>query len=285
MTRIFILGSTGMIGHKLFHFLSKEDSYDVIGASRTKYNKDTVLTDVRDLKSIKKELDNIKPDIVINCCGLLIEDSEKNIFDAITINSLLPHYLSDLSISQNYKLIHLSTDCVFSGQNGPYKEDDRKDAISIYGKTKSLGEIIAENQLTIRTSVIGPDLFLDGGELLHWFLTQGGVVDGYTESLWSGVTTLELAKSVKWSIENDKSGLRHLTSNKPISKYNLLKIINEHLNNKIKINKIEGPKHNKGLINSTNFYYDSDVSYQQIISEMFDDIKTNKDLYPHYQVG
>ena len=283
MTRIFILGSSGMVGHKLFYFLSKDDSYDVIGAARKKYNKDTVLTDVRDFKSIKKELDNIKPDIVINCCGLLIEDSEKNIFDAITINSLLPHYLLDLSISQNYKLIHFSTDCVFSGENGPYKEDSKKDAVSVYGMTKNLGEMITENQLTIRTSVIGPDISLKGGGLLNWFLNQEGVIDGYVKSLWSGVTTLELAKSVKWSIEHDKSGLRHLTSNKPISKYNLLKIINENLNNKIKINKIDGPKHDRSLINSTKFYYDSDVSYQQIISEMFDDIKINKDLYPHYK--
>jgi len=274
-----------MIGHKIHHLLSKEDSYDVIGASRRKYKKDSILIDLRDFNSLKKELKNIRPNIVINCCGLLIDDSEENIFDSIKINSLLPHYLNDLSMSHNYKLIHLSTDCVFSGQHGPYREDDETDATSIYGKTKSLGEIVTSNQLTIRTSVIGPDLFDDGGELLHWFLNQKGDIRGYTKSLWSGVTTLELAKAVRWSIENDQYGLKHLTSNKTISKYDLLEMVNKGLERKLTIIKADGPEHNKSLINSTKFFYDSDISYKAIISEMFDDIKTNKHLYPHYEVG
>ena len=119
----------------------------------------------------------------------------------------------------NAKLIHNSTDCVFSGEKGTsYIETDEKDGNGVYAKTKGIGEVISDKHLTIRTSVVGPELKSDGEELFHWFMTQSGTISGYTRAIWSGVTTLELAKAVLWSIENKITGLYHITNNDSICK-------------------------------------------------------------------
>ena len=285
MVQILVLGATGMIGHKMMHVLSHQNNYRVIGASRREYNKDSVIIDIRDFVALKNAIKKIKPNIIVNCCGLLITESEQFIYDAIKLNALLPHFLVDLASANNFKLIQISTDCVFSGKDGPYQENAKKDATDVYGKTKGLGEIDIEKHLTIRTSAIGPDLYDDGKELFHWFVNQKGPVNGYSKSFWSGVTTVELAKSVLWSVENDIEGLKNLTSNKPISKYELLNIINEALGGNSKIRKTEGPCHNKGLVNTTNFFYTSEVNYRDMIVEMVSDIEKRKTLYPHYKIN
>ena len=156
---------------------------------------------------------------------LLIKGSKKDPENAIFLNAYLPHRLSTIAISINAKLIHISTDCVFSGEKrDSYVEKDEKDGKGIYAKTKGLGEVLEDGHLTIRTSVFGPELKSNGEELFHWFMTQFGEISGFSKVFWSGVSTIELAKAVQWSIENNIKGLYHITNNQSISKNDLLKL-------------------------------------------------------------
>ncbi len=285
MSRVLVLGVTGMIGHKVYQVFTEETSFEIHGLSRRSLNSDTIIQDLRDLDSFKILLKRIKPEYVINCSGLLIEDSDRNPIDALRLNALLPLFLKEISNELKFKIIQISTDCVFSGRHGPYKEYAETDATNIYGKTKAISEISDDKNLTIRTSVIGPDLYSDGLELFHWFMHQSNEVFGYTKSFWSGVTTLELARSIIWSIENEITGLRNLTTNNPISKYQLLELINQITKKNMKIIKTDGPYHNKGLINTSNFFYQTEVTYEVIIKKMVQDIISRKSDYPHYKIN
>ncbi len=270
--KILILGSTGMIGHKLYYHLSKSNKYEVLNLSKSKLNKDTIIHDLSDYLYLDELIKQCNPRIVINAAGLLINDCDKNSYKGLILNALVPNFLDQISSHRNFKLIQISTDCVFSGKNGPYRDNELPDELSNYGKFKSIGEIRGNNNLTIRTSVIGPDLFEDGEELLSWFLRQEKKINGYTKSIWSGVTTLELAKCVENSIENDYVGLKNLSSDSPISKYELLLILNRVFKKNINITPIDGPIHNKSLIGSDDFYNTSPMSYEDLISDMFEDI-------------
>jgi dTDP-4-dehydrorhamnose reductase len=146
---------------------------------------------------------------------------------AFQVNSLLPHQLAKLIERQKGKLIHISTDCVFSGKKGDYTENDIPDGTSVYAQSKRLGEIISDNHLTIRTSIIGPELKEDGIGLFLWFMKQVGEIKGYKKVLWNGVTTLELAKATEAMIMSNVTGLYHLGSEEKISKYSLLKLIQQ----------------------------------------------------------
>ena len=179
---------------------------------------------------------NYNPDIIINCIGILIKESDIDPENSIFLNSYLPHRLTRLSDKIDAKLIHISTDCVFSGdKKEQYDEADEKDGRGIYAKTKGLGEVINDKHLTLRTSVVGPELKEDGEELFHWFMGQSGVVSGYTKAIWSGVTTIELAKAVECSIRKDITGLHHITNNSSISKYDLLILFQKHMKKNIQI--------------------------------------------------
>ena len=131
------------------------------------------------------------------------------------------------------KLIHISTDCVFSGRQGMYADNDFRDADDIYGRSKALGEIFSDKDLTIRTSIIGPELKRYGEGLFHWFMSQRERVNGYTKVFWSGVTTLELAKAIEYSLDNDVTGLFQLSNGVRISKYDLLVLFNEIFKRKL----------------------------------------------------
>lgn len=277
--KIFILGSTGMIGHKIFYYLTKTDKYEIFNISKSILNKDTIQADLRDLDNIDKLIKRYQPDLIINSAGLLIEDSRNDRLSALKVNSLLPCYLDKFSDKYNYRLIHLSTDCVFSGLNGPYKDSDNADALSCYGRTKALGEV--SGSLTIRTSVIGPDLSKDGTELLNWFMQQDNSINGYKKSLWSGITTLELAKAIETLIPSNIVGIKNISSNTTISKYDLLKIINDISGKGLIIKPVDGPKHNKALIRSDDFIHTNNLSYVELVKDMFDDIKSSN-LYSHY---
>lgn len=279
--KVLVLGSTGMIGHKIHQVLSCNKGLKLFNISKSKLNNETIILDLRKLDLLRPTLQKIKPDVVVNAAGILIEDSELNALNSVKLNALLPLALSTLSKELKFRLIQISTDCVFSGNNGPYRVLDAKEAYSVYGKTKSLGEVFRDENLTIRTSVIGPDLKWDGKELFNWFMSQKGIIDGYTRSIWSGVTTLELAKCIESCVANDAVGLHHLSSGTSISKYNLLKIINEEFGNRVSINAVDGPVNNKVLINDDAFFYEEPQDYKDLIKSMKADIFLSK-LYPHY---
>ena len=188
--KIMILGSTGMIGHKIHQVLSCNRALSLFNISKSPLNHETMILDFRNLDELQSVILKIKPDIVVNAAGILIEESELRPLEAVHLNAALPLTLNDLSKKLKFKLIHISTDCVFSGNSGPYSVSDIKDANNIYGRTKALGEVHEKSNLTIRTSVIGPDLKSDGKELFSWFMNQSGSVNGFCRSIWSGVTTL-----------------------------------------------------------------------------------------------
>jgi len=286
LEKVLILGSTGLIGHQIFNHLKKDKNYQLFNiAHRTKLQEDTILLDATNEKYLVEEIRNIEPKFIINCIGILISSSEKDPKRAIFLNAYLPHRLEILANEIEAKLIHISTDCVFSGnKKKPYHETDTKDGIDIYAKTKGLGEIINNKHLTLRTSVVGPELKPDGEELFHWFMKQENEVNGFAKSIWSGVTTLELAKAVKWAILNNITGLYHVTNNSTINKYELLNLFKKYTKKNINIKKIDGRDVDKSFIDTRNLMNYEIPSYEKMISDMTDLIKKNKKLYSQYLV-
>jgi dTDP-4-dehydrorhamnose reductase len=282
--KIIVLGASGMIGHIIYSYLKKFEEYEVSAlAGSRKYDEFTTVLDVRNINLIELYIKNKKPDIVINCIGLLIEESNLKIKDSIYLNAYFPHYLKAMGLINNFKLIHISTDCVFSGKkNQPYVEDDTKDGETVYAKTKGLGEIIDDKNLTLRTSVIGPELKSDGKELFNWFMNQETEIFGYTNAYWSGISSLELGYAVKWSIQNEITGLYNLTNGKRISKYDLLKLFNKYSQKSIKINPTKTKSSDKSFIDTRKIIDYQIPCYELMVKNLVDYIKQNKSHYPHY---
>jgi dTDP-4-dehydrorhamnose reductase len=235
--RAIILGASGMLGHKLIQHLRA--SFDVAGAIQTagpdsklkKTLADTKLycnVQAEHLQSIADAIDDWRASIVLNCIGVIKQTKvASDPVPSIAINALLPHQLAQLTAARKAKLIHFSTDCVFSGSRGNYTEDDYPDPIDLYGHTKLLGEVHSHGALTLRTSIIGHELRGHLG-LIDWFLKQrGGHVNGFAEARYSGLTTLALAEVVAQVMQShaDLHGVWHVSSD-PISKFDLLQIVN-----------------------------------------------------------
>lgn len=282
MKKCLILGSTGMLGHVLNGYLELNSKISLFNVSfRNKLNSRTKILDVSNFSLLEKFIEEIKPDFIVNCVGVLIKGSNKNIKNAIQINAFFPHLLLELCDKLNCKLIHISTDCVFSGQDGGYNEYSIKDAIDIYGKTKSLGEFNLKNHLCVRTSIIGPELKEKGEGLFHWLLNQKGEIFGFKNVFWSGVTTLELSKAIEFSIENDVSGLWNLTNEVVISKHELLeKIINYFELNEIDLKSNSEKTSNKSLKTIRDINYRV-PNYDQMIYELKNYIELNRALYSY----
>jgi len=246
MDKVLVVGGGGMLGHQLFLCLEEDHNINVKatlhkGLSDPKYNGifkfynafDNV--DINDNK-LEQIFKNFCPNVVVNCVGIIKQREEgSDPIINIKVNGLFPHQLSLLSQKYKFRLIHLSTDCVFSGKKGNYLESDISDAKDIYGKSKYIGEI-GEPNLTIRTSIIGPELCRKKG-LLEWFLSQQEkTVKGFKNAIFSGFTTYELSRIIKHIIQNEENlkGLIHISS-KLISKYDLLSQIKEAMNLNIEI--------------------------------------------------
>ena len=246
MVKVLILGSTGMLGHKLYQVLNP--MFDVTGTIRGSYRdvskydffqQERIVpnVDAREISQVEKVIEETGPDLVINSIGIVKQLEEKaGVLLNIWLNSLFPHQLYQICQVKRIRLIHLSTDCVFSGRKGNYREDDSSDAEDIYGKTKYLGEVNKIGALTIRTSLIGRELDSTNG-LLEWFLSnQGGKVNGFTNAIFSGFPTLHLSRIIADIIMNHQnlSGLYHVSS-EPISKFKLLTLIKEAMKLNIEI--------------------------------------------------
>ncbi|MCP3924086.1 MAG: SDR family oxidoreductase [Desulfobacterales bacterium] len=286
MKKILIFGSTGMIGHMIYNYLETLNNYELFSfANNKKISENTHLFDVRNNEEIKRYLEDIKPDYVINCAGLLIHDSKDRIEDAILINSLFPNVLSRLGNELNYKLIQISTDCVFSGNDGNYSEDSIPDGNSVYARVKALGEINNKKDLTIRTSTIGPELNVNGHGLLHWFLQQKGTIIGFDKAYWSGVTTLELAKGIDEFITQDITGIYNFTSKNKISKYDLLLIFKKIWKKADLIIKADSNhKNDKSLCNIRNDFEFNIKGYEDMLVDSYNWMLNNKNIYQHYNL-
>jgi dTDP-4-dehydrorhamnose reductase len=228
--KILILGGKGMAGHMILSYLRRIPEYTVYYTSRDYNDKNGIYLNVINAIKVEELINEIRPDLVINCVGILNDHASNHKELAFLVNSLLPHQLAKIVERRNGKLIHISTDCVFSGEKGSYTEKEIPDGTSVYAKSKQLGEVITDKHLTIRTSIIGPELKKDGIGLFLWFMNQTGTIKGFKNVFWNGVTTLELAKAIDWMIKEEVTGLYHLASEEKISKYHLLKLIQETFN-------------------------------------------------------
>ena len=236
--KILILGCNGLLGNTLTKYFFQKSCYETFGFLRdaTKlrfFNKEYLenlflINDVLDIEYLKMKIKELKPDVIINCIGMTNKIKKQDIGFVekyISVNSIFPHNLKELCFELGIRLIHFSTDCVFSGNKGFYNESEHPDPIDIYGRSKLLGELEFENTITIRKSAIGHELVSKNG-LLEWFINQQEKVLGYKETIFSGLTVLELASIIDMYIlpNQDLSGIFHI-SGQPISKYDLLKII------------------------------------------------------------
>lgn len=276
--KVLVIGSKGMAGHMIREYLTQK-GYDVYGTFREKEEKNLEANefylDAFDKEKLEEILKKVKPDFVINCIGILNQFAENNPDIAIYVNGYFPHYLDRLSEKYGYKLIHITTDCVFSGKKGNYTEDDFRDADSYYGRSKAIGEVNNNRTLTFRTSIIGPDINKDGIGLFNWFMKQEGKIRGYSNVFWSGVTTLELAKAIEASFSQNVSGLIHLVNNEKISKYNLLKLFSKYMNKDIEIEKYEDYFSDKSLIRTKEEFNYKIPKYEKMIEELSEWIEIN----------
>ena len=285
--KILVLGSAGLIGHQVYNYLKDSGNNELHNISYSnKIQDDTILLDARDEQIFIDKITSIGPQYIVNCIGILINGSDEDPENAIFLNSYMPHRLTRLADKINAKLIHISTDCVFSGdKREPYVETDEKDGRGIYAKTKGLGEVVNDKHLTLRTSVVGPELKTDGEELFHWFMSQKSDIFGFTRAIWSGVTTIELAKAVQWAIDNEITGLYHVTNNSSISKYDLLKLFQKYTKKDISIKPLDEKNVDKSFID-TRLLIDYKIpSYEKMISDMVSLIANNRPLYYQYKVG
>lgn len=277
--KILLFGATGMAGHIAYFYLKSTGKYEITNVVfRNKLTEDSIIVDVANKNEVASLVKEIKPDIILNCIGVLIKGSSKRPDNAILINAYFPHLLKRLADEVGGKLIHISTDCVFSGEKGSYAENDFRDADDIYGRSKALGEIINDKDLTIRTSIIGPELKKEGEGLFNWFMNQTGEINGYTEAYWGGVTTLELAKAIDNVLDNDLKGLVHLTNGHKIAKYNLLQLFKKIWNKNITINPYNGKNVDKSLLKSETFKYNVN-GYEQMLIDQFNWMVDHHELY------
>lgn len=282
--KILVIGANGMLGGSLFRYFSKLQGYEVLGSVRNSSASSTLAkqgftnvvanVDVRDNKRLIDVFTDFKPDIVFNCVGLIKQhnDSKKQI-SAIEINALLPHRLASLTTHFSGKLIHFSTDCVFSGKAGGYLETDTPDATDIYGRSKLLGEVDYDGHLTLRTSIIGHEIN-SCLSLVDWFLSQTVMVNGFSKAIFSGLPTCFVAEFIHQYVlkKNDISGLYHLSVN-PIDKYSLLNLIKDIYQHDIEIkNKsdfvIDRSLNSDLLQTTTEFVV---PSWQELIKRMHDE--------------
>jgi dTDP-4-dehydrorhamnose reductase len=282
--RILILGSIGMAGH-LITLYFKEREYDVTAYSVTPFPYcDNIVGNAFETENFKSMLLKGEYDVIINCIGILNQAADNNHSAALYLNSYLPHLIADTIKSRKTKLIHMSTDCVFAGNTGPYYEKSLRDGTTFYDRTKALGEVEDDKNLTFRNSIIGPDMNENGIGLFNWFMKQKGTITGFTGALWTGVTTLTLAKAMEKSIAENLSGLYNLVNKESISKYDLLVLFNKYFrNNGVMIHKDYEMKLDKSLRNTRTDFSFAVPSYEQMVQEMKEWVDAHQDLYPHYK--
>lgn len=282
--KVLVLGVGGMAGHVIAtHLMDKGFDVSTVSANN-KLNANTTLLDAMDTTALKKYLEANNFDVVVNCIGILVQQSEARKDLATHLNSYLPHFLEYFYRESVTRVIHLSTDCVFSGQNAPYNEKSFYDGELFYDRSKALGEVINDKDLTFRMSIIGPDMQESGIGLFNWFFSQTGEINGYTTAIWNGVTTIELAKGIENAILQNLTGLYHLVPSGNISKFDLLNLFKQTFNRTdIQISPVEAVSLDKTLINTRTDFKHEVPSFGVMVEDMKKWIETHPTLYPHYR--
>jgi len=295
MTRVLIIGATGMLGHKAWQALSSE--CEVHGTVRRFdarlrmtgiYDESRIIcgVDAWDMNSVRRAVAETNPDWVLNCVGIIkqleiVHDAKQ----AIYINALFPHLLGEICAESNARLIHISTDCVFTGRKGCYREIDNSDAEDQYGRTKFLGEVSSPSCLTLRTSIIGRDLFTNYS-LIDWFLSNAGKrVKGYSRAIYSGLSTAALSREILRIISHYPSlqGLYQVSS-APITKFELLQMVNNAFHSQVTIDKDEDFACDRSML-SERYWCETNClppSWQEMVTEMAED-PTDYDTFRRFR--
>lgn len=282
--KVLVLGSIGMAGHTITLYF-KEQGHDVTAYSMKPFEFcNNIIGNAFETEKFKAMLLESDYDLVINCIGLLNQVADNNPSMAVYLNSYLPHLVADTLRDKKTKLIHMSTDCVFGGNTGPYTEKSLRDGETFYDRTKAMGEVVDGKNLTFRNSIIGPDMNQEGIGLFNWFMKQSGTINGFTGAMWTGVTTLTLAKAMEAAAKENLTGLFNLVNNESISKYDLLKLFNKYFRgNALTINPSESLQLDKSLRCTRVDEFSFKVpSYEQQVKEMKEWVDTHKQLYPFY---
>lgn len=280
--KYLVLGAGGMAGHIITNYLIEQgEVVEGLEMRKLDYCKTHVL-DVTHFEQLEELVLNNDYDCIINCIGILNQAADNHKDLAILLNSYLPHFLVKITKDFKTKVIQMSTDCVFSGKRGHYTESDNPDGETYYDKTKALGEINDDKNLTFRNSIIGPDINENGIGLFNWFMKQSGEINGFEKSLWAGVTTLTLAKAMHKASYCNLTGLYNLVNNEVTNKYELVCLFNKYMNKVLKINKVDGIVHDKSLYRTRNDFEYIVPSYEQQIKEMSEWIYNHKELYKQY---
>lgn len=283
--KFLVLGCNGMAGHLISLYLT-EMKHDVTGFAlkQSKLVK-SVTGDATNFSFLREIISTGKYDTVINCIGILNQFAEQNKSLAIILNSYLPHFLADITEKSPTQVIHMSTDCVFSGKRGQYSENDIPDGTTFYDRSKAMGELNDSKNVTLRNSIVGPDLNPRGIGLMNWFMQQDKNISGYTQAVWTGQTTLQLAKTMEIAAKERISGLYNAVPALNITKYDLLQLFNKHLRcGKLSITPIEGISADKSLRRTRFDFRYLIPDYDTMVTEAAQWIFDHKELYPHYNL-
>ena len=287
--KVIIFGVNGMAGHMAALYLA-ERGHQVTGFARRLQNLGEGIVciegDALNQDSVRSVLAEGTYDAAVNCIGILNRAVDAKLSEGIYLNSVFPHFLAECAEDAGARVIHISTDCVFSGSKGQYTEKSTPDAESYYGRSKALGELTDDRNLTLRTSIVGPELKADGIGLFHWFMGQDGEIDGFTKAIWSGVTTLELAKSIEAAMRQNLTGLYHLVNNTVISKHDLLCLFNKYMNNNRTVIHQNGSFINdKSLIDTRGELRRQIPSYEVMVQELAKWMHAHAQIYRQYDKG
>lgn len=283
--KFLVLGASGMAGHTISLYL-EENGHDVTGFGLNKVSHcKSIVGDARNTEDIKKIIREGMYDSVINCVGILNQFAEQNKELAVFLNSYFPHYLASVTAETDTQIIHMSTDCVFSGTRGGYTEGDLRDGVTFYDRTKALGELEDDKNITMRNSIIGPDINPNGIGLFNWFMHQTDTVKGFTRAMWTGVTTLQLAKAMEVAAKEKAHGLYNMVYKEAISKHDLIELLNHHIrSDALTIIPSDTFVADKSL-KRTRFEFGYTIpDYEIMIIELSKWIQDHKEMYPHYNL-
>ncbi len=266
--KIFVLGCNGVVGHAVAAYF-KEAGHKVTCGNDTKEN------------TLKQVLVEGQFDAIINCTAIVNQTAEEDKAGAAYLNAYLPHLLEKLTSGTKTVVVHRSTDCIFSGARGKYTLEDWPDAKSFYARTKAAGELVNEKDITIRVSLIGPAQDEEDGSLLNWFLQQKEL-KGFANAIWTGLTTLEYAKTIENLLQQKAHGVFQAAPTNAISKYELLKLFEKYFPNGRNITRVDNNRVDKSLIPDWGGYNIQINDYEEQIKEMKQWIENHPNMYPAY---
>lgn len=264
-----ILGFDGMVGHVVSLYLTEQ------GHKVENMEEHNLI--LNDYKVLRKKIKAERYDAIINCTAVINQAAEEDKAEAIKVNSLLPHFLENITGRTKTVVVHRSTDCIFSGNKGKYGLEDWPDATSFYARSKFLGELDNEKDITIRTSLIGPETDENGSGLFNWFYNQKGEVNAFVNAIWTGLTTIEFAREIEWLLKNKKHGVFQLVPDCAISKYDLLLLFQKYYPGERRLNRVDNKRVDKSLVPACGGLQVPD--YESMIAEMRRWTDEHKDLY------